>query len=198
MHLAPELEIIFGDLFTSRYRTCLKGGAEEPLYLPAGNEKSGVHSVIYTRDYFASALHEVAHWCLAGADRRWQTDYGYWYIKGPRTASQQIRFQQVEQVPQALEWIFSSACRFPFRVSLDDPGLIPGLNSGVVQGVVPGAVSGVVPACKNFNRLVQERAIFFTKKGLPLRAAAFAKQLARRFGGNAYLDPQTYMEPPGY
>ncbi len=55
----------FHFLFEAPYRTRLCGGAEEPLYRPAGAE-GGHHSIIFTRDYLSSALHEIAHWCIAG------------------------------------------------------------------------------------------------------------------------------------
>ena len=45
--------------------TILVGGADEPYYEP------GSPNIIYFReDFVRSALHEVAHWCVAGAARR--------------------------------------------------------------------------------------------------------------------------------
>ncbi|HAB08005.1 MAG TPA: ATPase, partial [Alcanivorax sp.] len=80
----------------------------------------------YTRDYFRSALHEVAHWCVAGPRRRRLDDYGYWYAPDGRDAAAQAEFLRVEVRPQALEALFCAACNHPFRVSLDnldgDPG----------------------------------------------------------------------------
>src|SRR3546814_2809228 len=49
----------------------------------------------------------VAHWCLAGAARRRQDDYGYWYAADGRDLEQQHLFEQVEVKPQALELLFS-------------------------------------------------------------------------------------------
>jgi len=96
----------------------LVGGAREPLYEPGS---AGHPAIIrYTRDYAASALHELAHWCIAGADRRRQVDYGYWYEPPPRTACQQAAFMQVEVPVQALEARLCAACGVPFRVSMDD------------------------------------------------------------------------------
>ena len=62
---------IFDQLFGASYKTHLISGAEEPYYLfdPEG------HSKIYFRaNYITSALHEVEHWCIAGARRRGETD----------------------------------------------------------------------------------------------------------------------------
>ena len=50
-----------------------------------------------------SALHEVAHWCIASAGRRRCRDYGYWYIPPPRDATAQTEFFAVEARVQALE-----------------------------------------------------------------------------------------------
>src|SRR5690606_31386666 len=72
------------------------------------------------RDYFRSALHEVAHWCVAGAERRTREDYGYWYAPDGRDATQQANFLHVEVMPQALELLFCAACGHDFRVSLDN------------------------------------------------------------------------------
>ncbi|MCU5785781.1 elongation factor P hydroxylase [Alloalcanivorax marinus] len=121
MHRAGDLEALFLDTFHSDFATVLEGGFEEPVYLPGRP-----HRIRYTRDYFRSALHEVAHWCVAGPRRRTLEDYGYWYAPDGRDAAQQARFLTVEVRPQAFEALFCAACGHPFRVSLDnldgDPG----------------------------------------------------------------------------
>ncbi len=94
------------------------GGASEPFY-----EVTEDSAVIYFReDFVASALHETAHWCLAGKKRREQNDYGYWY-EGERDPAAQARFESVEVRPQALEWIFSQVLGIAFRVSADNLSL---------------------------------------------------------------------------
>lgn len=110
---------LFNDTFLVPYRTRLVGGGEEPEYLPADNDTSE-HRIIFTRDYFSSALHEIAHWCIAGEQRRQQVDYGYWYAPDGRTSQQQHAFEKVEAKPQAIEWLFSRACGIPFRLSADN------------------------------------------------------------------------------
>ncbi|MCH2557187.1 MAG: elongation factor P hydroxylase [Alcanivorax sp.] len=121
MHRAADLEALFHDTFHADYVTVLEGGFEEPVYLPGEP-----HRIRYTRDYFRSALHEVAHWCVAGPRRRTLEDYGYWYAPDGRDAAQQARFLTVEVRPQAFEALFCAACGHRFRVSLDnldgDPG----------------------------------------------------------------------------
>ena len=64
----PLTDLEIADCFNAglgrRHRTRLLGGAPEPLFEPA---RAGGDAVIhYTRDYATSALHELAHWCLAG------------------------------------------------------------------------------------------------------------------------------------
>ncbi|MBA3981743.1 MAG: ATPase [Alcanivorax sp.] len=115
---ARDLERLFAQTFAERYDTVLCGGAEEPFYQPG--QPGQPHRILYTRDYFRSALHEVAHWCVAGAARRQQADYGYWYAPDGRDAVQQQAFEQVEVRPQALELLFCEACGHPFAVSLDN------------------------------------------------------------------------------
>jgi len=113
------IEKLFEQAFFSSYQTVLKGGAEEPLYQPS-EKKSVPHTIYYREDYLASALHEVAHWCLAGEVRRQQLDFGYWYQPDGRTAEEQRLFEKVEVKPQALEWIFSQAAGVSFQVSADN------------------------------------------------------------------------------
>lgn len=119
MYDVDELVRLFNGLFVGTCRTALVAGAEEPVYLPA--LKAGeLHRILFTRDYFSSALHEISHWCIAGHDRRQLVDFGYWYEPDGRTLLQQQAFEVVEVKPQALEWIFSAAAGIKFRVSVDN------------------------------------------------------------------------------
>ena len=101
----------------SRHGVRLIGGAAEPLYQPASAGEVAI--IRYTRDYAASALHELAHWCIAGARRRQLPDYGYWYRPPPRTDAEQAAFFRVELPVQALEARLAAAAGLPFRVSVD-------------------------------------------------------------------------------
>ncbi|WP_242521592.1 elongation factor P hydroxylase [Motiliproteus sp. SC1-56] len=118
-HHWQDLRDIFDRLFYSSHNTRLVCGSEEPVYLPADAECAH-HRVIFARGYFASALHEISHWCIAGPQRRKCEDYGYWYRPDGRSPQEQTQFEQVEARPQGLEWIFARACGFPFRVSVDN------------------------------------------------------------------------------
>lgn len=115
---AARLEFLFNGIFSSTSHTVLRGGADEPLYLPAVPPAPA--QIIYREDFTASALHEVAHWCIAGTTRRRRRDYGYWYAPDGRSRRGQQDFQRVEARPQAMEWIFSMSCGAPFSLSLDN------------------------------------------------------------------------------
>ncbi len=156
---ARILERIFASCFEAEYRTILEGGGDEPLYVPADSE-ARPHRVIYREDYFASALHEVAHWCLAGRTRRAKPDYGYWYAPDGRDAQQQAAFERAEARPQALEWIFSDACGFAFTLSADN----------LEGGFGPSA---------SFRSAVDAARARFGADGLPSRAARFRAALDR-------------------
>lgn len=134
---SADLERLFAGCFTADQHTLLVGGAEEPLYLPAQDKQPA--RIIYTRDYFRSALHEIAHWCVAGPGRRQLPDFGYWYAADGRDARQQAEFQQVEIRPQALELLFCAAAGHPFRVSLDNLHGEAGESTGFEQAVLDRA-----------------------------------------------------------
>jgi elongation factor P hydroxylase len=111
---------IFNQCFAGSYNTRIVGGADEPLYLPLG--LSGQAELHFREDFAASALHEAAHWCIAGAKRRGQRDFGYLYIAPPRSPSQQCRFFAGEVQAQALESVFATACNVQFVLSTDQFG----------------------------------------------------------------------------
>ena len=115
-----------------RYATLIVGGAREPLYQPPVGRSRAI--IRYTRDYAQSVLHELAHWCLAGAERRLLEDYGYWYQPPPRSAAQQRAFFAVEERVQALECLFAAACGLRFHVSADQPGSEEGAFAAAVHG----------------------------------------------------------------
>ncbi|GGC89689.1 elongation factor P hydroxylase [Halopseudomonas salina] len=120
-HDCQDLIRLFNACFSGDYNTVLVGGSAEPEYLPA-DEHHLQHRILFTRDYFRSALHEVAHWCVAGAQRRLLVDFGYWYAPDGRNADQQKAFEQVEVKPQALELLFCEAAGHRFSVSMDNLG----------------------------------------------------------------------------
>lgn len=159
-HALERLITVFDHTF-SEYHTQLVAGGDEPVYLPVGPMGEPA-KIIFTRDYFASALHEIAHWCVAGSERRKQKDYGYWYVPDGRSPEQQKKFERVEVKPQALEWIFSVASQQRFHVSADN-------------------VDGDIGASDGFKRAVWQQALHYCRAGLPRRANEFADALRREF-----------------
>lgn len=119
MHDYQDLIHIFHDCFADAYNTRLIKGDDEPIYIPMSAE-TPYHSIVFAHGYFSSALHECAHWLIAGSARRELIDYGYWYVPDGRNAEEQMLFQQVEVKPQALEWILSDAARHRFQFSIDN------------------------------------------------------------------------------
>lgn len=118
-HDSADLIAIFNKCFALKYNTKLFKGDEEPIYMPA-HEGVEYNAIYFAHGFFSSALHECAHWLIAGKERRKQIDFDYWYVPEGRNEEEQVLFQQVEVKPQALEWILSVACAHPFRISLDN------------------------------------------------------------------------------
>lgn len=114
-----DLINIFENTFLETYQTQLVCGEHEPIYIPANNEYA-FHRIIFAHGFYASALHEIAHWLVAGEKRRLLEDYGYWYEPDGRNARQQAEFEKVEVVPQAIEWALAVSCGFKFDVSADN------------------------------------------------------------------------------
>ena len=73
-----EFTQLINTRYLHQYNTLIMGGFDEPLYLPEDGDKPAV--IRYTKDYYRSVLHELAHWCVAGRERRKLEDYGYWYV----------------------------------------------------------------------------------------------------------------------
>ncbi len=118
-HEYQDLITIFNRTFLAEYNTQLELGGDEPIYLPA-DESHPHHRIIFARGFYASALHEIAHWCVAGPERRLLEDFGYWYEPDGRTEQVQAEFEKVEIRPQAYEWILAMSAGFPFSVSCDN------------------------------------------------------------------------------
>lgn len=158
MHHCDDLIHLFNACFRQTWRTELVKGALEPLYLPAATPQN-YHTIFFTKDYFSSALHECAHWFIAGEQRRLQVDYGYWYEPDGRDKAAQQRFQQVEVKPQAIECILSEASGHPFRVSLDN-------------------LNGCMQEKESFEAAVALQVAHYKAAELPPRAAIFRDRLA--------------------
>ena len=170
--MLTQLIELFDRCFFQNYNTRLVKGGAEPLYSPA-DHSCDYHRVIFAHGFFSSALHEIAHWCLAGEQRRQQVDYGYWYTEDGRTAEQQKIFESVEVKPQAIEWMFSLASGQKFSLSIDN------LN---------GEYSDPIP----FKLAVLAQAKAYCVHGLPQRAALFHRQLVAQFNPTYQLSAENF------
>jgi elongation factor P hydroxylase len=193
MHNITDLQKIFDGCFASSHNTRLVKGFDEPIYLPAGKSYVPTNvaeqgestpgeshqrqaqaqpkqipaqeyaQVVFAHGFYQSALHEIAHWCIAGEQRRQQVDYGYWYSPDGRTASQQAQFEQAEIKPQAIEWAFSRACRRKFKASCDN---------------LAGDEFGQQPDHVVFQHQIEKQLREYDVNGFPPRAKIFIDALA--------------------
>jgi elongation factor P hydroxylase len=130
-----DLINLFNRLFKDSLNTVLIKGDDEPIYLPADKENPH-HRVIFAHGFYASALHEIAHWCVAGPERRKLVDFGYWYKPDGRTADEQAEFEKVEVRPQAFEWLMSQAAGHKFNFSADNLSSDIGASEDFQQNVL--------------------------------------------------------------
>lgn len=171
-HDYNDLIHLFNGCFVATYNTRLVKGEDEPIYLPADSDRT-YHAIFFAHGYFSSALHECAHWFIAGEARRKQIDFGYWYVPDGRSAEQQKVFQQVEVKPQALEWIFSKACQHPFRVSIDN-------------------LNGEETDASAFKQAVYSQVLHYCAHGLSARAHVFHQALCAFYGASELLNPDDF------
>lgn len=155
-HNVQDLIAIFDRTFAAFNTRLIKGGGE-PVYLPA-DDTCNYHRIEFAHGFYSSALHEIAHWCIAGKKRRLLVDYGYWYCPDGRDAKQQAEFEQVEVKPQAVEWCLSVACGLNFKVSTDN------LNGALVDRFA-------------FQDKVLEQVQQYLEDGLPQRAVQLVAAL---------------------
>lgn len=101
-HKYEQLIEIFDGCFADDFNTRLIKGDDEPIYLPADDEVP-YNRIVFAHGFYASGLHEISHWCIAGKARRELVDFGYWYCPDGRDAATQGQFEDVEVKPQALE-----------------------------------------------------------------------------------------------
>lgn len=150
------------------------GELDEPIYEPA-NAQCAVHQIVFAHGYFASALHEISHWCVAGKARRLLEDFGYWYRPDGRSRQQQTEFEKVEVKPQALEWLFSLATQRLFVASADN------LNGADGDDLA-------------FRLAVSAQARAYFAHGLPPEARLLFLQLQQTYGGFVTLDKLYWPE----
>jgi len=98
-HNYEQLIEIFDGCFADDFNTRLIKGDDEPIYLPADAEVP-YNRIVFAHGFYASGLHEISHWCIAGKARREQVDFGYWYCPDGRDAATQGQFEDVEVKPR--------------------------------------------------------------------------------------------------
>ena len=172
IHRFEDLITIFNSCFADKYNTLLVRGEDEPLYLPA-DENSPHNRLFFAHGFFASALHESAHWLIAGAERRKLVDFGYWYTPDGRTEQEQKLFQSVEVKPQAMEWILSKAAGSKFRVSIDN-------------------LNGSESETDAFKLAVFNQVKLYCEKGLSERAETFRQALCQFYNTPRFLQETTF------
>ncbi len=161
-HTPEAIISLFNQTFYHSYNTKLVRGDDEPIYLPA-DENVDYHRIIFAHGFFASAMHEIAHWCVAGPERRLLEDFGYWYEPDGRTEEVQAEFEKVEIRPQAYEWILSVSAGFPFSVSCDN------LNGDFE------------PDRLTFMEKVHQEVMQILQQGLPVRVAMLSNALQSHY-----------------
>lgn len=153
MHQHQDLISLFNETYYNEFNTKLEKGDDEPIYLPS-DQQTTHHRIIFAHGFYASGLHEIAHWLVAGEKRRLLEDYGYWYEPDGRTAELQDEFEKVEIVPQAIEWALSIACGIKFDVSVDN-------------------LSGIEIDRLGFKRKVKKKVEYYLANGFSLRTQQF-------------------------
>lgn len=164
---AESIIYLFNKLFQQSQNTVLVRGRSEPIYLPA-NSQCRFDQIVFAHGFVASAFHEVAHWCVAGDQRRLLEDYGYWYQPDGRSVGQQAEFERVEVKPQALEWVFSKASNQRFCLSADN------LSAGL-------SVS------QSFKLAIIAQVQEYFELGFPERADLMISALCEEFRGGSSL-----------
>jgi hypothetical protein len=168
---------IFNRIFIPRNNTRLERSNDEPIYLPA-DEQCQEHRILFAHGFFASALHEISHWCIAGAERRLLVDFGYWYEPDGRSAEMQREFEQVEVKPQAIEWILTKACGLKFNVSTDN-----------LNGKAEAVAAGREVFAKNVVKQVKK----YLQNGLPERADVLKQALLDYYQTSKSLDSDQFQ-----
>ncbi|WP_136681037.1 elongation factor P hydroxylase [Neptunomonas sp. XY-337] len=171
-HNPDDLIAIFNGCFADTLNTRLLRGDDEPIYLPA-NDQVPYHGIYFAHGFYASGLHEIAHWLIAGPERRLLEDFGYWYVPDGRTQAQQRLFEQVEIKPQATEWILAQAAGFRFRVSVDNLEGDPGDT-------------------EQFKDNVHAQVLTYCQKGLPERTQVLRDALSQFYGVDRELTPDSF------
>ena len=161
----------------SHHNVVLVKGCGEPEYFPAQDGQPA--RIEFAHGFFNSALHEISHWTIAGAQRRLLPDLGYWYAPDGRSQEQQVEFEKVEIKPQAIEWLFAQAFGRKFRVSLDNLTGEGGNGRSFKDNVytqLQAYFNGTAKLPRDAERLIQCICLC-TRQGKMLQADEFQREL---------------------
>jgi len=172
-HSIETLIKLFNQTFAEHRNTRLVCCEPEPIYRPA-DDSCDFHRIVFAHGFFASALHEISHWCVAGPKRRLLEDFGYWYEPDGRSAERQAEFEKVEVKPQALEWIFSRSANFQFHFSADN-------------------LEGDAKPSADFMKAVYLQVQTYLKDGLPDDARLWSQGLIQCYRPDSQLDPKEFQ-----
>ncbi len=174
-HSPETLVQLFNELFIPIHNTELICCEEEPVYRPA-DENHPHHRIVFAHGFFASALHEIAHWCVAGKQRRLLEDFGYWYEPDGRSPERQAEFEKVEIKPQALEWIFSRSAGFQFHFSADNLALNNQPSESFKQAVYEQVQNYLSNGLPNRAKLWSDCLISYYRSNRPLTLSEFTSR----------------------
>lgn len=172
-HKIEDLIELFNQCFSERHNTRLVCCEPEPIYRPA-TEAIPFNRIVFAHGFYASALHEIAHWCVAGQERRKLEDFGYWYEPDGRSSERQAEFEKVEVKPQALEWIFSQSANFTFHFSADN-------------------LEGDAKPSATFQNNVLQQVQNYLDNGLPADAALWSETLIKFYRSNQPLCKSEFL-----
>ena len=168
-----ELANLFNATFETAENTILVATMDEPHYMPHGDDRLG-NCIFYTQDSYTSLMHEVAHWCRAGKERRQLPDYGYWYQAEDRSSEAQALYLQSESKTQALEWIFCVA-------------------AGVHVQIIPENQPHSFEPSLEFKKSIYAATLNYLQKGLSDRAERFKQVLLKHYRPQAIFDETLFL-----
>lgn len=174
METAPLISL-FNELFKAEYNTILDHSADEPWYQPASKDCPH-NQILFAHGFYASALHEIGHWLIAGRARWSQVDLGYWYKPDGRTSEEQKQFGECESRNQGLEWLLAIAAGMNFNISQDN---LSGNNDDAAD------------ISKRFAAQVRVRAAEFLTAGLNKRSQILVDSLIVHYKTRDLFDSET-------
>jgi elongation factor P hydroxylase len=159
---------LFNSEFKDTEATMIAESPDEPIYLPA-DEINPLNRILYTKDSYTSVLHEISHWCIAGAERRKKVDYGYWYKPESQTPEEAELYKKFESKTHGIEWIFCMAAGVPFHI-------------------IPNNVAAGFEISQDLKEGVYAATLNYLNHGLPVHAEQFKKSLLKHYQRESFFN----------